>query len=190
MNTIRGNSSSSTNTSLVWIHVPHDSAEYARYEAAEKAAHEAARGAPVYRSPNNSIGAHHLHDTTLIRARPPACAGMGIYLFVADHASSSSSSTNPPSTHLDRSMPRSADKPALRGWMPEAHATAWLRECYPHACSDAAACMAACAGQQSMCACGVVDPDVGTVRFYIVPAAVRRRQRCRPSRGRHRPRPK
>lgn len=155
-----------SSSSLIWVQVPPDSAEYARYEAAERAAHEAARAARTgpQRAPSASLGRDHVHDMALIAARRPTVAGAGLYLFPVEAPA-------PP-------MPLGIEPlPIFKGWLPEADAMAWLCAYYPRACEMAAACMAVCAGEHSLCACGVIDPAAGAVRFYAVPALARRRHR-------------
>ncbi|AGO84275.1 hypothetical protein psal_cds_490 [Pandoravirus salinus] len=160
-------------SSLIWVHVPHDSAEYARYEAAEKAAHEVARATHTgpQRAPGAPIALDHARDMALIAARRPASAGAGLYLFPAGPTSDADGDGRTGLTSL----------PTFKGWLPEADAMVWLCAHYPWTCEVAAACMGTCAAERSLCACGVVDPAAGTVRFYAVPALARRRRR-RPKR--------
>ncbi|AVK74892.1 hypothetical protein pqer_cds_470 [Pandoravirus quercus] len=162
-------------SSLIWVQVPPDSVEYARYEAAEKAAHEAARAARTgpQRAPGASLGLDHMRDMALIAARRPTSAGAGLYLFPIEPADDGAERTDNNST--------SPLLPTFKGWLPEADAMTWLCTYYPWTCETGAACMATCAGERSLCACGVVDPAAGVVRFYAVPALAQRRRR-RPKR--------
>nr|UMO78694.1 hypothetical protein [Pandoravirus belohorizontensis] len=155
-----------SSSSLIWVQVPPDSAEYARYEAAERAAHESARAARSgpQRAPSDGLGRDHARDMALIAAQRPTVAGAGLYLFPVEASA--------PPTPLGVEP-----LPTFKGWLPEADALAWLCAYYPRACETAAACMATCAGDHSLCACGVVDPAAGVVRFYAVPALPRRRHR-------------
>lgn len=153
--------------SLIWVQVPPDSDEYARYEAAERAAHEATRaacGTPP-RPSSALLGLDHVRDTALINARRPSSGGAGLYLFPTQAAHEASA--------------------VFKGWMSEADAMVWLSDHYPWTCETAAACMATCVGERSLCACGVIDPVAVTVRFYAVPALPRRRQKRRSARNQH-----
>lgn len=155
-----------SSSSLIWVQVPPDSAEYARYEAAERAAHESARAARSGppRAPSGALGRDHVRDMALIAAQRPTVAGSGLYLFPVEAPA--------PPTPLGVEP-----LPVFKGWLSETDALAWLCAYYPRACETAAACMATCAGDHSLCACGVIDPPGGAVRFYAVPALPRRRHR-------------
>ncbi|WBR14681.1 hypothetical protein pkur_cds_507 [Pandoravirus kuranda] len=159
-----------TPPNVVWVAAPSDSPEYQRYEAMERQAHEASRASVAstdrIRAPGASLGTDHVRDMAVINAQRPATPGAGLYLFPAD----------------DMPVPADGRLPS-RGWLPESEALAWLGTFYPRAANTARACMATCNADRSLCACGVVDPAAGDVRFYAVAARPCRRQRRRPQRS-------
>lgn len=162
-----------TPPNVVWVAARSDSLEYQRYEAMERQAHEASRAARAptdrIRVPGAPLGADHVRDMAVINAQRPAAPGVGLYLFSIDNGVGITGTDGPPS---------------LCGWLSESEALAWLDAFYPHSVDTARACMITCSGDGSLCACGVVDPAVGNVRFYAVAAQPPRRRKRRPHRNR------
>lgn len=160
-----------TPPNVVWVAAPSDSPEYQRYEATERRVHEASRAArnvtDRIRAPGAPLGIDHVRDMAVINAQRPATPGVGLYLFSID---------NVPAVAGDDG------RPSLCGWLPASDVLAWLNAFYPHTVDTARACMATCDGDRSLCACGVIDPAVGSVRFYAVAARPSRRRKRRPHR--------